>query len=703
MARRGRRKKGQSPLDAYDWSVDPKHAREIFAILFFILGISFFFFVIGVGGEIGNNINSVLTQVFGVTRFLTPPLLIALAIVCWSPETAKVKLSVLMGALSLFFFLPALIHPFGGLYGEKVLEFFADMLGPIVSYLALFFIVLISGALVFNVSLRDMIEFLRNRGKSVGGSKVFDAGMPQMPRLNVLQSVRERFRGPQNTTAPEIKMPEGKIENATLPLELGDWKFPPIDLLNESGTRAKAGNVPKNVEAIQKTLEQFGIEVAMGDVNIGPTVTQYTLKPSVGVKLNQITSRSQDIALALAAHPIRIEAPIPGKAAVGIEVPNKVAATVTLREILQSPSFKDVKSNLRLALGRDSAGEAITVDLKSMPHLLIAGSTGSGKSIAINAIITALLYQNSPEQLKMILVDPKRVEFTAFNDIPHLITPVIVEPDKTVNTLKWAITEMERRLKLFQDVGSRDIASYNAKNPREPLAYIVIVIDELADLMAQSAKEVEGGIVRIAQLARAVGMHLIVATQRPSVDVITGLIKANIGTRMAFAVASQIDSRTIIDSSGAEKLLGKGDMLFLSPKFGNQPKRIQGCLITEDEIKKVADYLREASPPQYDEGILAFQAKPTGGAVGGGDVDDDLFDEAKDVVINAGKASASLLQRRLRVGYARAARLLDLLENQGIIGQADGSKPRDVLVGLDDGFSGSGMDDFNNRNHPGGF
>lgn len=698
MAKRGRKKK-TSALGAYDWSVDPKQAKEIVAIIFFVAGISSLFFVLGIGGSIGNGINDLLNQLFGAARFLTPPLLILLAIVFWAPETIKVKLSVLLGSLAMYFFLPALLHPFGGLYGEKLIEIFFNLLGPVVSYLALFGVVFVSGILILNISLRDVLDFLKNRNQA--GGKVFNGGAQDSPKISVFQSVKERF----SAKAPVIKMPEGKTENATLPLEMGDWKFPPIELLNQSGTRAKAGNIAANVESIKKTLEQFGIDVAMGDVNVGPTVTQYTLKPAVGVKLNQITSRAQDIALALAAHPIRIEAPIPGKSAVGIEVPNKVAATVTLREILEAPNFQDIKSNLRLALGRDSAGDPITVDLKNMPHLLIAGSTGSGKSIAINSIITSLIYQNSPKQLKMILVDPKRVEFTAFNDIPHLLTPVIVEPDKTVNTLKWAITEMERRLKLFQDVGSRDIASYNAKNQRDQLAYIVIIIDELADLMAQSAKEVEGGIVRIAQLARAVGMHLVVATQRPSVDVITGLIKANIGTRMAFSVASQIDSRTIIDISGAEKLLGKGDMLFLSPKFGNHPKRIQGCLITEDEIKKVADFLREESPPQYDESITTFQARAASNLMGNGEVDDDLFNEAKEVVVHAGKASASLLQRRLRVGYARAARLLDLLEEQGVIGPPDGSKPRDVLVGFDDlggGGRPNSQNDFGNRNSPPG-
>lgn len=360
---------------------------------------------------------------------------------------------------------------------------------------------------------------------------------------------------------------------------------------------------------------------------------------------------------------------------------------VTLREVLETDEFKKVKSSLAIALGRNAAGEPKAADLKKMPHLLIAGSTGSGKSIAINSLITGLLYQNTPEELKMILVDPKRVEFTPFNDIPHLLTPVITEPDKTINTLKWSLVEMERRYKMLQNAGSRDIISFNEKNPDNTLPYIVIVIDELADLMAQSAKEVEGAIVRLAQMARAVGIHLVVATQRPSVDVITGLIKANITTRMAFTVASQVDSRTIIDSAGAEKLLGKGDMLFISPEYSSKPRRMQGCLLTEKEIEEVTGFLKKNSPPQYNEEVANYAPKGLTGGVGGdGEVDDDLYDEARQTVVQAGKASASLLQRRLRVGYARAARLLDLLEDQGVIGPASGSKPRDVLVGLDSEF-----------------
>jgi S-DNA-T family DNA segregation ATPase FtsK/SpoIIIE len=381
-----------------------------------------------------------------------------------------------------------------------------------------------------------------------------------------------------------------------------------------------------------------------------------------------------------------MEAPIPGKAAVGLELPNKVPAMVTLREILESEGYLSHKSKLALALGRDVAGEPIVADFAKMPHLLIAGATGAGKSIGINGIILTLLYRNSPADLRLILVDPKRVEFTHYNGIPHLLTPVVTEPDKTVNVLRWAVAEMERRYRMFSEIGSRDIHSYNEKMEKSAgaegetkLPLIVIVIDELADLMATSANEVEGAIVRLAQLARATGIHLMVATQRPSVDVITGLIKANIPTRIAFSVASQIDSRTIIDQAGAEKLLGRGDMLYLSSDFANKPKRIQGVLVTEKEIQSVAGFLKDQGAAEYDESILSFGTRGAGPG-SEEDIDDDLYNDAKQIVIQSGKASASLLQRRLRVGYARAARLLDILESQGVVGPADGARPRDILV-----------------------
>ncbi len=421
----------------------------------------------------------------------------------------------------------------------------------------------------------------------------------------------------------------------------------------------------------------------MAEVNVGPTVTQYTFTPPAGVKLNKITGLDTNLALSLAAHPIRIEAPIPGKSAVGVEIPNKSIAVVRLRGVLESPEWKKESAPLTFALGRDVSGIPMTTDLAKMPHMLIAGATGSGKSGMINSLLTSLLYRSSPNDLKLILVDPKRVELGLYNDIPHLLTPVIVEPEKTISALKWAVAEMERRYKLLAEVGNRNIIEYNKAHPDEAMPYIVIIIDEMADLMVLAAADVESLIVRLAQMARAIGIHLVLATQRPSVDVITGIIKANIPARLAFSVASQVDSRTILDQMGAEKLLGKGDMLFMSPDF-MKPRRIQGAWVDEKEVKAVTDFLRTVRPPQYNEEILAQKVSIGGRSVGGGgemgEPDDDMFDEAAEAVFRAGKASASMLQRRLRIGYARAARLLDLLEERGIIGPADGARPRDVLI-----------------------
>jgi S-DNA-T family DNA segregation ATPase FtsK/SpoIIIE len=473
-----------------------------------------------------------------------------------------------------------------------------------------------------------------------------------------------------------------------------EWVPPSPNLLEETTSKPDAGNVKENAGMIEQTLSSFGIEVAMGEVNVGPTVTQYTLKPSSGVKLNKINGLEHNLALSLAAHPKRIEAPIPGKSAVGVEVPNKASMQVRMRDLINDPAVKALKSPLTFVLGRDVAGQAAAADLAKMPHMLIAGATGSGKSVMINSFLTSLLYRNSPSDLKMILVDPKRVELSLYNDIPHLLTPVIVDPEKCISALKWAVAEMERRYKLFAEVGKRNINEYNAAKREEGMPYIVIVIDELADLMALAASDVEALIVRLAQMARATGIHLVLATQRPSVDVITGLIKANIPARIAFTVASQVDSRTILDQSGAEKLVGKGDMLFSSPEL-IKPRRIQGAYIDEKEVRAVTDYLREARAPQYNEEVLTQAVKIGGRMVGGGDFgepDDDLFNEAAETVIRSGKASASLLQRRLRVGYARAARLLDLLEERGVVGPPDGARPRDVLVSSMDDLGGGVSD-----------
>ena len=478
---------------------------------------------------------------------------------------------------------------------------------------------------------------------------------------------------------------------------------PPLSLLKSDSSKPTTGDLLANANIIKRTLESFGIAVEMGEINVGPAVTRYTLKPAEGVKLSRITALNPDLALALAAHPVRIEAPIPGKSLVGIEVPNKAAALVRLGSLMNYPEFQ-TSGPLSFALGRDVSGEPIFANIEKMPHMLVAGATGSGKSILVHGLITSLLYKNSPATLRLALIDPKRVELSMYDGIPHLITPVITENKKALGVLRWAINEMERRYELLQHAGSRDIKSYNSTHKgEEALPYILIGIDEMADLMGSFGRDVEGAIVRLAQMARATGIHLLLATQRPSVEVITGLIKANIPARVALQVASQIDSRTILDTAGAEKLLGHGDLLFLSADL-SKPKRIQGSYITEEELKSVVSFIKEKNRPQMAEGesdgrpaVDAEQdaidkAGPIepqsldaflqgGGAGGDGDeAEDDLFDEALATVAEAKKASASLLQRRLKVGYARAARLLDLMESAGYIGPGEGAKPRDVDV-----------------------
>lgn len=465
-----------------------------------------------------------------------------------------------------------------------------------------------------------------------------------------------------------------------------DWKYPGLDLLVDKQDKADAGDINANAETIKETFFNFSIPVEMEGANIGPRVTQYTLKPPTGVKLTKITALENNLALDLAAQSIRMEAPIPGKKLVGIEVPNVKPAIVRISSMFHSLEWDVLKNQpLGFVVGKDIAGIPVTANLAAMPHLLIAGQTGSGKSIMINAVLTSMVYRNTPADLKLILVDPKQVELTPYNDIPHLLAPVIHEPEKCISALKWAVAEMDRRLKTIAAAGRRNIHEYNVlKKDEGGMPYIVIVIDELADLMMVAARDVESLIVRLAQKARASGIHLVLATQRPSVDVITGLIKANVPARIAFTTASQVDSRTIIDQMGAEKLLGQGDMLFLTSDMP-KPKRIQGAYISDQETIKVTDFLRMQRAPQYNEDIIN-QPVQLGGNRGGamndyGDtVDDNLWRDAVRVVIEGRKASTSLLQRRLRIGYGRAARLIETMEEQGIISIADGNRPREVLV-----------------------
>jgi S-DNA-T family DNA segregation ATPase FtsK/SpoIIIE len=510
----------------------------------------------------------------------------------------------------------------------------------------------------------------------------------EQPRLSSMRNTAQKLNINENHEALTI---------ASDP----NWQFPALSLLNQKQDKADAGDVNGNAQIIHDTFAHFNIEVEMEGANIGPRVTQYTMKPPSSTKLNKITALESNLALDLAATSIRMEAPIPGKRAVGIEVPNVKPAVVRVASLLSTPEWAQLAENpLGFVIGKDIGGKAVVADLAKMPHLLVAGQTGSGKSVMINTFLTSLLYHNSPSDLKLILVDPKQVEMAPYNDLPHLLTPVINEPEKCISALKWAVAEMERRLRTMSEVGKRNIAEYNNLKKEEGMPYIVIVIDELADLMMMAARDVEALIVRLAQKARAAGIHLVLATQRPSVDVITGLIKANVPARIAFTVASQIDSRTIIDQMGAEKLLGRGDMLLLTSDMP-KPKRVQAALIEDSETGKVTDFIRMQRPPQYDDEVVSQPVQIGGGKngsavadYGGSDPDDDMFRDAVRVVIENRKASTSLLQRRLRIGYGRAARVIEQMEEQGIIGAADGSRPREVLVSsLDEVFGGSDASD----------
>lgn len=496
---------------------------------------------------------------------------------------------------------------------------------------------------------------------------------------------------PAEPTKPaEFSVPEKDAETKT-----EGYSYPPLSLLNKSkatDTAALSAELDHTAEHLVETLKSFGVETRIVDISRGPTVTRYELQPCAGVKISKITNLADDIALNLATAGVRIEAPIPNKAAVGIEVPNKASAVVGVRGILESPAFINAKSKLTVALGRDIGGNVVVTDIAKMPHGLIAGATGSGKSVCINSIIISLLYKATPDEVKLLMIDPKVVELGIYNGIPHLLVPVVTDPRKAAGALGWSVTEMERRYKMFADRGVRDLAGYNkfVENLGDPevqkMPHIVIIIDELADLMMTAPNEVEDSINRIAAKARAAGMHLIIATQRPSVDVVTGVIKANIPTRIAFAVSSQIDSRTILDSAGAEKLLGRGDMLF-SPVGSTKPNRIQGCFVSDEEVEAVVDYIKSDHTVDYDDDVMveierqaAIEKKQKTGLPEDGPEGDPMLDEAIRVVVENGMASTSLLQRKLKLGYARAARIVDEMEQRGVVGPYEGSKPRKVLI-----------------------
>ena len=571
------------------------------------------------------------------------------------------------------------------------------ILNRLTGFLLFLFLCLLSASFLFGKTPRNLIKnivkFITKSAPSSSATSDHQfvplADFKRKSARQVGPKPNQKFKIKKTIATTNQTTTKAKVDPATAPALTApidpDWKLPPLSLLSNKQDKVDAGDVQANAEIIRETLANFNIDVEMEGANIGPRVTQYTLKPPSGIRLNKITGLESNIALDLAASSIRIEAPIPGKRAVGIEVPNKKSATVLIRTLLASQAWRNTTGgSLAFAIGKDIAGQPVIGQLAKMPHLMLAGQTGSGKSVAINTLLTSLLYRHSPSELKLILVDPKQVELAPYHDIPHLLTPVIVEPEKCISALKWSVNEMERRLKTFAKVNKRNIFEFNSLQDERSMPFIVIVIDELADLMMMAARDVEALIVRIAQKARAAGIHLVLATQRPSVDVITGLIKANVPARIAFTTASQIDSRTIIDQVGAEKLLGYGDILFMTAQTP-KPRRVQGAFVSDNETTKICDFLRQLQQPQYDDDIISQQVVLGGkrGAIlatGGEEPEDDLFQQALDVVINAKKASTSLLQRRLRIGYARAARIIESMEEKGFIEPADGARPREVLI-----------------------
>lgn len=708
------KKKKSKHDDSPAITLSDKTKNTIYAIISFVLGLFFILSAFHGAGPAGNAARSALIYLFGVGFALLPFVAFLLGFSFLKSERPNVGLShSISSALFLFSGLSLIDIAFGsgagGVVGHAVAWPFLKLFDVAASAILLSGIFLVSIIILFD-AFPNVIEKIKSLWQYFFGAK-----MPVDDEEPTVSGIENEESAPPEETEesePAVDKPK-KVSKQKEEEELFDvepkktrhthstnYVPPPLSLLEADSGKPNTGDIKANANIIKRTLENFGIIVEMDEITVGPTVTRYAMKPAEGVKLSRIVGLQNDLALALAAHPIRIEAPIPGKSLVGIEIPNKTKSVVGLGTMLGDLSFKNSSHSLGVAIGRDVTGKAHFGDIAKMPHALIAGTTGSGKSVSIHSIITSLIYKNGPEDMKFIFVDPKRVELTLYNKIPHLLTPVITEAKKCILALKWAAKEMDRRYDILQAESVRDIASYHStivgpwkptkdKEGNElvgpdPMPYIVIIIDELADIMQSYPRELESAIVRLAQMSRAVGIHLILSTQRPEVNVITGLIKANVPTRMALRVPTQVDSRTILDSAGAEKLLGYGDMLYSD---GNgQPRRLQSAYISESEVKSVVKYLINQFKDEIQD-----ELNLTGGAIGAdtsifnasmedeSSNEDEFYEEARSIVIETGKASTSFLQRKLGVGYARAARLIDMLEERGIVGPGNGAKPREVL------------------------
>ncbi len=689
--RRGGRRK------AFKFKLKKKTIYTIFGIGSFLAGI-FLLISFFSPSETTSSITTQLSQIFGGGAIFASLILIFLGFLFLNLKFYLSRINVSIGYILGFFSVISLAK--SGSVGEGIYAILAEILGKAGSNLVLIAGLLVGCIVFFDTTIDEIFEgfsaFFSTINKLIP-RKIFSSfkkDKSQFDRnkpMTIKGGKREEQLAPvKSNPAPVINkkevelLPEKLVSNVLGSDAPGVWEYPPLSLLSEDpGRKAERGDIKQIAQTIEKTLDSFGIAAHVTEVNLGPAVTQYALEIAQGTKISKVTSLANDLALATEAPggQIRIEAPIPGRNLIGIEIPNRSLEVVTLRTMLASAAMQKNKSKLAVALGLDVSGNPIAVDIAKMPHVLVAGTTGSGKSVLINSFISSLLFRASPQEVRLILIDPKRVEFTGYNGIPHLLTPVIVESDKILSALKWAMGEMDKRYKIFAERGVRNIDSYNELSGFQALPYIVIFIDELADLMMFAPVEVEDAIARLAQMARATGIHLVIATQRPSVNVITGLIKANVPCRIAFSVSSMIDSRVIIDSPGAEKLLGRGDMLYIPPDQA-KPTRIQGAYI-EKEIKKLVDFLKSRNyPVEYTEEVTnqPLIIKKGGGSVSADGGKDGELEEAIRVVCQFNTASASFLQRKMSIGYAKAARILDQLEEMGIVGPGEGSKPRDVLV-----------------------
>ncbi len=656
-------------------------------------------------GEILTKVNQQGQQFFGWPLLFLPFIFIVGGLIITHAKLAIASTHVLLGSVVTMISLSGLFGT--GSLGLGIKESVISLIS--IPGAILFYLVgtVIGVVILFETSIEDILVLARNivarltvaTGKLRGfagikgstpvflgkGNTVKITGGEETPIPSLHQTAeplkvitnKETFRSPQ-TAIQSRRLPEGA--------SAGVWQYPPLTLLSDQKLgKADRGDINNNIEIIQNTLASFGIQAKVMEVHQGPAVSQYALAITMGTKLSKISALQSDLALALSAPQgqIRIEAPIPGRDLVGIEIPNRSLEFVSLREMLSKKVMQENRSKTAFSLGLDVSGQEVVADLAKMPHLLIAGTTGSGKSVLINAIISSILFRASPEEVKFIMVDPKRVELTPYNDIPHLLTRVITDVSKVSNALGWLVVEMEKRYRLFEELKVKNIAGYNETIGFQTMPFIIVIVDEMADIMmSKNAGEIEEKIVRLAQMARAVGIHLILSTQRPSVNILTGIIKANIPARIAFQVTSMIDSRVIIDTPGAEKLLGKGDMLYVPPDIA-KPKRIQGAFVSDKEIKTLLDFIRRTGvTSQMDDTIIKAKESPGTLSASGqnlGDVD-DKFEEAAHLVIAEGKGSASLLQRRLEIGYARAARILDQLEMAGVLAHAEGNKPREIIV-----------------------